>query len=209
MAVHERGAHGAWFDPGERYEAFSTSGSGANTDAGSMRVVSEETSFERLYQAHFPFVWRNVLRLGADRSVADDLVQEVFLVVHRRLKDFDGRSKMTTWLFGIVRRVLSDYRRTLQRKPTNPTPIAELDRYPHPKESARFEQLEAHQLVSVLLDTLDDDQREVLILAELEGMTMAEIALATGTNPNTVPARLRAARKALEEALMRHEGRSP
>ncbi len=164
-------------------------------------------SFEKVYRAHFPFVWRTALRLGANRNAVDDLVQETFLVVHRRLNDFNGRSQMTTWLFGIVRRVLSDHRRTLRRKPSSPTPTSELDRtHLHPQESARFEQLEAYQLVSVLLDTLDDDKREVFVMAEFEDMTMAEIAEATGVNPNTVSARLGAARRAFEEALRQHEG---
>lgn len=177
------------------------------TDVSEERVRRETVSFEELYRAEFAFVWRSLLRLGADRNALDDLVQEVFLVVHRKLDAFEGRSSTRTWLYGILRRVAADHRRTRRRKTAAATSPDDVDRMGARDPGAAEARMEAADLVDVLLEELDDDKREVLVLAELEGMTMAEIAEAIDVNPNTVSARLRAARKIFSEALARHEQR--
>src|SRR5262245_25709599 len=79
-------------------------------DAGAL------VSFEALYDEHFDFVWRTVRRLGVPEALVDDAVQEVFLVVHRRLGSFEGRSSLKTWICAIVTRVASDSRRSVRRK---------------------------------------------------------------------------------------------
>src|SRR5262249_12085268 len=61
--------------------------------------------FADVYEALFAFVWRSVRRLGVDEGAVDDVVQEIFVIVHRRLHDFEGRSSVKTWIFGIVLRV--------------------------------------------------------------------------------------------------------
>jgi len=164
--------------------------------------------FEALYREHFRFVWRTVRRLGVEDAVMDDVVQEVFLVVHRRLGDFEGRSSMKTWLYGIVRRVTADHRRTLRRKPalgTDDAPAAGLNlaRGDEADPEASAEQAERVRLLHRLLAELDEDKGEVFILAELEGLTLAEIAEALDVNANTVASRLRAARREFEAALDR------
>ena len=175
-----------------------SAGIGAET-----RVENDPATFLALYRAHFPFVWRSVRQLGGDVDSVDDVVQEIFVVVHRRYRDFEGRSSARTWLFGIARRIVADHRKSKRRKPATPTEPTILDTAsPRAPESER---LEAFDLVCTLLDTLDEAKREVFVLAELEGMTMAEIAEATSTNPNTVAARLRAARFVFERALAEHE----
>jgi RNA polymerase sigma-70 factor, ECF subfamily len=67
-------------------------------------------SLEATYDAYFPVVWRSVQRLGVPTAQADDVVQEVFLVVHRKLEGFEGRSSLKTWLYGITLRVARAYR---------------------------------------------------------------------------------------------------
>ncbi|AKU98615.1 RNA polymerase sigma factor RpoE [Labilithrix luteola] len=162
-------------------------------------------SFEEVYDGYLDFVWRTSLRLGADTTVIDDVVQEVFLVVHQRLAEFEGRSSMRTWLFGIVRKVVGRVRRTARRKPSHvgTTEPTDLDVFTTaecgPGESA--ERAEELRLVQRLLDQLDDDKREAFVLAELEQMTIAEVAEAVGANPNTVASRIRAARAAFERGL--------
>jgi RNA polymerase sigma-70 factor (ECF subfamily) len=167
--------------------------------------------FDALYREQFRFVWRTVCRLGLQGSAVDDVVQEVFLVVHRRLGDFEGRSSPKTWLYGIVRRVVSDHRRTLRRRQSlvvADAPAADLDAMACEEQGpeASAEQAERVRLLHRLLGELDDDKREVFILAELEGLTMAEIAEALDGNANTIASRLRAARREFEAALDRITG---
>jgi RNA polymerase sigma-70 factor (ECF subfamily) len=168
-------------------------------------------SFEEAYERHFSFVWRNVRSLGVAESAVEDVVQDVFMVVHRRLEDFDpSRASERTWMFGILRRVVADHRRGARRKPANhagPVGDAALGELHEPVDCAPDERLarsQALRALEKLLDTLDDEKREVFVLAELEEMPMPEIAEAIGVNVNTAYARLRAARKAFEQALARH-----
>ncbi|HEY8079522.1 MAG TPA: sigma-70 family RNA polymerase sigma factor [Labilithrix sp.] len=171
--------------------------------------VGEEThenpSFERVYDDYVDFVWRSARRLGVDDAGADDVVQHVFLVVHRRLPEFEGRSTMKTWLFGIVLRAVQDHRRTLRRK--SPHLLAsggEPDELPAeggPEDA--FERAEAVAMLDRLLDTLDEQERVVFVMAELEQMTANEIGEATGLDPKAVYSRLRAARTQFERAAER------
>lgn len=174
-----------------------------------IRSDLEELTFDRVYDAHFAFVWRTARRLGVGESDVSDIAQEVFLVVHRRLDSFERRGAVKTWLYGILRRVVSDYRRTQRRKPSmvGRAEAIEPDAWSStgktPDQNA--EEREAMVLVQKLLDELDDDKREAFVLAELEQMTTAEIAEALDLNPNTVASRIRAGRVAFEAALARHE----
>ena len=74
--------------------------------------VAPDGAVTRIYQANADFVWRSLQRLGVRGPDLDDVLQEVFVVVHQRLGTFDGTAKMTTWLFGIAMRIASDYRRS-------------------------------------------------------------------------------------------------
>lgn len=163
---------------------------------------------EDVYERWFDFVWRSARRMGVAEAAVDDVVQEVFLVAHRRIDDFEGRSSVKTWLFGILLRVVSDHRRTIRRK-GGLAPLPEV--LPDESESRCPAELAAKRekvrLLNRLLGTLDDDKRAVFVLAELEQMTAPEISDALGVNLNTVYSRLRAARKKFEAALERHRAR--
>ena len=170
-------------------------------------LVTERPSFETVYEENFDFVWRSLRRLGVPRSQVDDAVQEVFLVVHRRLDDFEGRSLVRTWLFGIAFRVARTLRRTRGRREAEPLDDHEVG-CTAPTPADRTEQAEAARLVYRLLERLDEDKRAVFILSELEEMTASEISEALGININTVYSRLRAARRGFEAALVRHRVRT-
>ena len=178
-------------------------GSGvAPRDALAIPAARVVTDFEALYREHFRFVWRTVRRMGIDDATVDDVVQEIFLVVHRQLGFFEGRSSPKTWLYGISRRVIATHRRTQRRKPAH-LAADDLDVMAHPKEGpeASAEQAERVRRLHRLLAELDDDKCEVFVLAELEGLSMVEIAEAIGVNPHTIASRLRAARREFEAAL--------
>jgi RNA polymerase sigma-70 factor, ECF subfamily len=162
--------------------------------------------FDQIYEANFSFVWRNLVRLGVREAHVEDAAQDVFLVVHRRLGDFEGRSSVRTWLFGIVLRVANDHRRRARRKGTEPLPDVLPDATsPGPFEGAA--RTEATRLLARLLEELPEERRAVFVLAEVEGMTAPEIGEALGVNVNTVSTRLRAARMDFERAVRRHAGR--
>jgi RNA polymerase sigma-70 factor (ECF subfamily) len=166
-------------------------------------------SFEVVYEEHFDFVWRSLRRLGIADAQVDDAVQDVFVVVHRRLGEFEGRSTMKTWLFGIALRVASVHRRTAARRPTEPLDEDLPDQAGNLPADALSEAAEAARLVHRLLDCLDEDRRAVFVLAELEQMTAPEISVALGVNLNTVYSRLRLARRDFDAALARHRARRP
>ena len=173
-------------------------------EAASPRVALDVAA---VYQGHFDFVWRTAKRLGVQGAHVDDVVQEVFIVVHRRAAEFEGRSALRTWLFGITRRVVRDHFRTRQRKPLDFVGSDEPPDVHMPDAEARLQTRQGHALLHALLDTLDADKREVFVLAELEQLSMPEIAEALELNLNTAYARLRAARAGFEQALVRHRAR--
>lgn len=158
--------------------------------------------FDAVYAAHFDFVWRSARRLGVHPPATDDVVQDAFLVVYRKLPEFEGRSSLRTWLFAIVRRVVQDHRRRAKRKPEapledSPSLAADSQEGPHAMTAAR----EAAVILERFLDRLPDAQREVFVAAEIEQLTAPEIARETGIKLNTVYSRLRLARAAFERAV--------
>ncbi|HEV3192068.1 MAG TPA: sigma-70 family RNA polymerase sigma factor [Polyangiaceae bacterium] len=165
--------------------------------------------FAPIYESYFSFVWRSARRLGVHESQVDDVVQEIFVVVHRQLVEFEGRSSIKTWLFGITLNVVRAYRRTLRTRPPHaPTAASRID--PEsltdatggPHEAAL--KAEAARLVDRILDGLDDDKRAVFILSELEQLGAPEIASALEIPVNTVYSRLRLARQEFAAAAARH-----
>jgi RNA polymerase sigma-70 factor, ECF subfamily len=176
-------------------------------DCGERAPASEALGFEDVYRAEFGFVWRSAKRLGLRDAALDDAVQEVFVVVHRRLAEFEGRSSLRTWLFGITLRVVRDHRRSARRRDPGPPVDPDSLRATGSGPAESLEKAEAVRLLHALLDELDDERREVFVMAELEQMPMPEIAEALGINVNTAYARLRSGRQEFEQALARHRAR--
>jgi len=160
----------------------------------------------RIYQEHFDFVWRSARRLGVPDSAVDDVVQEVFIVVHRQLASFEGRSSMKTWLFGILRNLVLRQRRSWARRREETLEESALAA-PGAQADEHLAEREARRVLHALLAGLDDDKRAVFVLAELEQMSAPEIALATGLKLNTVYSRLRLARAEMEKGLERLRAR--
>lgn len=155
--------------------------------------------FEEVYREHFDFVWRTARRMSVREANVDDVVQDVFVVVHRRLGDYDGRTSVRGWIYGILVRVVADHRRSARRKDAHCTSIEADERgaerfaspYPPPSEAAERGEAVAH--LDRLLSALTPDQREVLVLSRMEEMTVPEIAECLGANVNTIYSRLRTA----------------
>jgi RNA polymerase sigma-70 factor, ECF subfamily len=168
--------------------------------------------FDTIYEETVDFVWRTVRRMGVRGADTDDVVQEVFVIVHRRLAEFEGRAQLKTWLFKILVHVVQHYFRTHERKPGDHatetgTEIQALMANQERGPAGELERMEALRVLDRLLSRLDDEKRVVFVLAEIEQMTLVEIAEVVEANANTVGSRLRAARKDFEKALSRFQAR--
>jgi RNA polymerase sigma-70 factor (ECF subfamily) len=166
--------------------------------------------FDTVYEENLKFVWRSARRLGIDPGDTDDVVQEVFVVAHRKLPEFEGRAQVKTWLLKILVRVVHHYFRTQRRKPGHrpAQSLGELDAVHYhqtcgPAEAA--ERKDAVRVLDNLLDRLDSDKREVFVLSEIEQLSSVEIAEILGENLNTIYSRLRVARQEFEQAVRRFQ----
>jgi RNA polymerase sigma-70 factor, ECF subfamily len=161
--------------------------------------------FSAVYRDYFEFVWSSARRQGAGLEAIDDLVQEVFIVIHGRLHTLEHPEALRSWIYGIVRRTVSTYHRSRRtRRDSGSAPLLKTQTgEPTPLDVA--EQRDEVKLLWGLLDKLDSRKREVFVLAELEELTVPEIADLLGIPLNTVYSRLRAARQAFDEAFTRHQ----
>ncbi|MDP1823996.1 MAG: RNA polymerase sigma factor [Archangium sp.] len=164
-----------------------------------MQKPPDSADFGALYAEHFRAVWRTLQRLGVHPGSVDDATQEVFVTAWRRWDDFEGRSSERTWLLGIAIRVASDTRRK-QRPTEEVSPELQMSG-PGPDTMAASK--EVSQRVEQLLGKLEPERREVLLLVDLEGYSVPEVATATGVNLNTLYTRLRAARQQFEDLVKR------
>jgi RNA polymerase sigma-70 factor (ECF subfamily) len=166
-------------------------------------VLPRVPSFGEVYDAHFDFVWRCVANRGVPRSAVDDIVQEVFMVVHRRLAAFESRSSLRTWLWVIVRRVARDHVRKIGNAAVG-EPLGDRDVAIQAGPAEALEQKSAAELLDELMGQMTEAQREVFMLYEVEQMTGSEIAAALSANENTIYSRLRAARRIFESGVARY-----
>ena len=159
---------------------------------------------EQVCERYFSFVWRNVRRLGVADDAVDDVVQDVLLVVHRRFPDFEWRSSIETWLFGILLRIVSKQRRS-QRRRNEQQPLDERLSYAlSTGDTVReLEHRDAARLLQRLLDSLSDEKRAMVVAVEVEQMTIPEAAEALGIPITTAQTRLRTGRRELAQAVTR------
>lgn len=163
-------------------------------------LAATSQSFADLFREHAPHAGRALRNLGVSEPDVPDALQETFLVVHRKLSEFRGDSSVRTWIYGICLRVAAAHRRRPHRRREVGLDEADdraTDRTPHDDA----EQRQALTRLDEVLDGLDDDKRAAFVLYEIEELTLAEIAEAVGAPLPTVYSRLKAARKAVEEAF--------
>jgi RNA polymerase sigma-70 factor (ECF subfamily) len=182
-------------------------------ESGALSAPRDECSglpsIAEVYAANFKYVWRCLRSLGVHDAALDDAVQDVFLVVQRRLDRFDGKAQLRSWLYAIALRVARRYRARAAKDAlkfgSQPSPGTsfELDdavELEPNQASANLEHDLEHgerlKLARRALEALDQDKREVFVLAYVEQMSAPEIAEITGLPVNTVYSRLRAARLA-------------
>lgn len=158
-----------------------------------------------VFTEHYAFVWRTLAHFGVPRAALDDAAQEVFAVVHRRLADYDGRTELRRWLWGIARRCAATWQRGEQRS------LRRLEVVPPPREppapDEALDQRRELELAEACLAKLDQAQRDVLVLTEIEGLSAPEIAEILGVKLNTVYSRLRVARERFQRAVAKAHAR--
>ena len=167
--------------------------------------------FAAVYAAHFGYVWTCLRRLGVWERDLDDAVHDVFLVVHRRRDAFDASRPLKPWLAGIATRVASEFRRRAQHRHENVSDDGEIRAVStHPSPEGIAVDAQRRALVLLALDALSFDRRTVLVLHDIDGHAMPEIAEALGVSVNTLYSRLRAARTDFASAVAAHgPGGSP
>jgi RNA polymerase sigma-70 factor, ECF subfamily len=166
-------------------------------------AADDRAAFRELYARHRADVARLVYRMLGGRGDLDDVIQEVFVQVHKSLKDFRGQSKFSTWLHRVTVNVVLMHRRAARSRPVfADEPLGEglvhgVDVLPD-EDAERRERVRAF---ARLLDRLADKKRIVFVLHELEGISPIEIAKIVGAPVLTVRTRLFYARREIEAML--------
>ena len=147
--------------------------------------------------------------MGAPSRDIEDLTHDLFVVVHRHLPEYDPERSLRPWLFGIAVRVLSDYRRAFRnsREVLEPTASAGEAVDGAPSQDENVAGNEARALLLKALDVLDFDRRVVLVMHDIDELSMPEIAAILEIPLNTAYSRLRLARVDLAAAVKRHRER--
>jgi RNA polymerase sigma-70 factor (ECF subfamily) len=169
-------------------------------------ACASETRLRELVETHFDVLWRLLRRLGVPESDVDDAVQEVIVVVARRIDEVQ-RGSERAFVLSTGCRVASTFRRTLRRRrETNDDELAELVDACGDPESL-LQQRRARELLDEVLGGLPMELRTVFVLYELERFTCAEIAETLSIPPGTAASRLRRARAAFASAIAALEPR--
>jgi len=167
--------------------------------ASSAHAPADRLGLAELYRRHAAFVWRSLRRFGVPDDALEDTVHEVFMIVRRRLPQYDPRAAPTTWLYGIARGVAANTRRSRTRAEARDRLVPMGEAPPSPEQAV--ERAEALACVAAFLDDLDPDQREVFELVDIEGLRGPEVAELLATNLNVVYSRLRLARRKFESFI--------
>lgn len=190
--------------------SLATRGPGSpSADPGPQVEEERILSFKAVYDEHFRFVWRSLRRLGVPESDVADAAQDVFLVVHRRLDEFEGRSKVTTWLYGICYRVARDRRRLAHVRRRADDDEGQMDERADERAdvAAAAERKQGMEMLEAILDDLPLEQRAVFTLFELDGVGGEGIAEMLEIPLGTVYSRLRIAREQFKKTLARMQAR--
>jgi RNA polymerase sigma-70 factor, ECF subfamily len=172
-------------------------------DLGVLRKAQrgDERAFSLIVRAYEVPVFNYVLRLVGDRSLAEDLTQEVFLRVYQGLPSFSLRSRFTTWLFQVTKNRVLDELRAFERRPRAVVAIEDIP--PLEVVDAPLEQVEEMDAVWHAIQNLNVDLKMALLLRDVVGLSYSEIADSLEITLATVKWRIYKAREEVQLALMR------
>jgi len=172
-------------------------------------LIVERPDVGDVVTEHGDFLWKTLQRCGVREADVADVLQEVLIVVHRKLPSYDTGRPMPPWLFGICLRVATAHRRLawvrrerpVEQAPEDPSRPAP----PDPEEAAS--QAQARARLARVLDAMDADKRALLVMFEIEELPCDEIAAIVGAPVGTVWSRLHSARRQFEATLARLHAR--
>ena len=156
--------------------------------------------FQALYRRHYGFVWQAVRRFGVVPALTDDAVQDTFITAYRRFDEM-AMPSAKAWLYGIARRVASNYRRADHRASRKRSALA-LTTVP-----ASVPRPEAVIVLERFLESLTPIDRELFVLSEIEGMSGPEAASALALNVSTTYSRVQSLRRRFRESLVESDPR--
>jgi RNA polymerase sigma-70 factor, ECF subfamily len=155
-----------------------------------------------VFQQEFQYVWSSLRRLGVHDRDLEDVTHETFVRVHDQLPLFDSSRPLRPWLFGIALGLAVNYRRLARHRVDLVADMPDVvDGTPHAEET--LERREQAALVHAALQRVSLEQRAVLVLHELDGYPIPEIATTLGASLNTTYSRLRLGREAFRAAFRR------
>ncbi|MGE0784802.1 MAG: sigma-70 family RNA polymerase sigma factor [Sandaracinaceae bacterium] len=181
----------------------------------------DEAAFNELIRLYQGRIFRLVFRMLGDRAEAEDLAQEVFITVFKKIDGFRGESLLSTWLYRVATNQAKNRIKYLQRRARGKKKefdeVAEHDAVesatmnPAGAPARPDQMVEAYQkerILKVAIDSLDDEHKTLIVLRDIENLTYEEIQSITGLAEGTVKSRLHRARHALRDKVQRlSEGR--
>lgn len=168
--------------------------------------MSGSPDIATIFREHGPYVYTVLRSLGVLAADVDDAFQEVFVVIHRKLGAYEDRGSLRAWVYGICVRVA--LRSRSRRHAAREVASGDVPDVVDPMTPAEhLDEQQAREVLSTILDELDDDKRAVFVLFELEELSMQEVAQSLECPVQTAYSRLRAAREAVDAAVRRHRMR--
>jgi RNA polymerase sigma-70 factor (ECF subfamily) len=157
--------------------------------------------FDEVFREHFPRVSRTLRSLGVSDAFVEDATQDVFVIVHNKLPEFEGRSTLATWIYAVTFRVAQNHRRKQRLRMHDPLSGEERDLSADPHERLVGERAAA--FVQQFCQSLSEVKRDAFVLCVVENRPVQEVAELLGVSVNTLYSRVRAARGEFRSALER------
>jgi len=176
-----------------------------------MESRDADLEFQSVFSEFQKPVYNYVLRMVKDRSLAEELTQDVFIKTYKSLSEFRGESKVSTWIFRIATNACLDYFRSRPHKKDEKTDLLSPDdlltstlpdgEQKPPEADEELINVEMSSCVREYIDNLPDEYRAVILLHDIQGFTNPEIAGITGTTLENVKIRLHRARRKMKEVF--------
>lgn len=166
-----------------------------------IRAGAKPLDFDEVFRTHFARVTRTMRSLGVDPAMVDDATQDVFVILHSKLHEFEGRSALATWIYAVTFRVAQNHRRKSRFRAHEPLSGAEPEPSADPAE--QFAERQAAEFVQRFCSTLNEAKRDAFALCVIEERPPAEVAELLGISLSTLYSRVAAAREEFRRELRR------